>query len=142
MLVFETKEALFERLKAILPDGVQCTYAQTGAGDRRRQVWLGETADEEMQPVAMRQGPRKPTRVTGYIDAHALVTTPGDPLAAERAVYQLRSAIAEACRAIDRTAIAGLLDVRPESAAVDTAETTDGAMSALTVRVRVLGRVT
>ncbi|WP_371800892.1 hypothetical protein OHA38_20460 [Streptomyces sp. NBC_01732] len=141
-LIFEAKVALFEALKGLVPAGTQCSFADTGKADRRSQVWLGETTDEDLEPVAMRAGPRKPTAVTGYVEAHALVVSPGGPMAAERAVYELRDSIADACRSIDRVAIPGLLDIRPESASVDSAETTDGAYSALTVRVRVRGRVT
>ncbi|MFF4408119.1 hypothetical protein [Streptomyces sp. NPDC001404] len=141
-LTFDVKAALFDQLKTLVPAGTQCTFAQTGKADRRHQVWLGETTDDELQPTAMRAGPRKPTSVTGYVDVHALVTTPGDPMAAERGVNALREHIAEACRRVDIAALPGLLDVRAESANVDTAETTDGAFSALTVRIRIRGRVT
>ncbi|MEV6399618.1 hypothetical protein AB0M39_33370 [Streptomyces sp. NPDC051907] len=141
-LIFEAKVALHERLKALVPAGVQCTFAETGQEDRRQQIWLGAITEDEAEPVAMRAGPRKPTAVTGYVEAHAVVITPGDPIAAERGVYGLREHIAEACRSVDRTSVPGLLDIRPESSTVDTAETTDGAFSALTVRVKVRGRVT
>lgn len=141
-LIFDAKVALFEALKARVPASTQCTFADTGKADRRSQVWLGETTDEDLEPVAMRAGPRKPTSVSGYVEAHALTISPGGPIVAERAVYELRDCIADACMSIDRASIPGLLDVRPESASVDSAETTDGAYSALTVRVRVRGRVT
>ncbi|MFI9206196.1 hypothetical protein [Streptomyces sp. NPDC053048] len=141
-LIFDAKAALFDRLKAATPTGVQCTFAETGKSDRRQQVWLGASTDDELQPVAFRQGPRKPTAVTGYVDVHALVITPGDPMGAERAVYGLRDAITEACRSVDPASVPGLLDVRPESSETETAETTDGAYAALTVRVRIRGRVT
>lgn len=139
-LIFDAKAALFAALKANVPAGVQCTWAETGKADRRQQVWLGATTEAEMNVVAMRQGPRKPTAVTGYVDVHALVMLPGDPIAAERAVYGLRDAIAEACRSVAPTVVTGLLDVRPESSETETAESTDGAYAALTVRVRIRGR--
>ncbi|MET9617116.1 hypothetical protein [Kitasatospora indigofera] len=141
-LIFEAKVVLFERLKALVPATVQCTFADAGKADRRQQVWLGETTEDDLEPVAMRAGSRKPTAVSGLIEAHALVILPGGPVGAERAVYALREYIAEACRSLDPGAVPGLIDVRPESATVDTAETTDGAYSALTVRVRVRGRET
>ncbi|MFC9651464.1 hypothetical protein [Streptomyces sp. NPDC056937] len=141
-LIFEVKVALYEALKGLVPANTQCTFADTGKADRRSQVWLGETTDEDLVPTAMRAGVRKPTAVSGYVEAHALVISPGGPIVAERAVYGLRDHIKDACDAIDRASIPGLLDVRPESATVDTAETTDGAYSALTVRVHVRGRVT
>ncbi|MCX5153697.1 hypothetical protein OG914_06690 [Streptomyces sp. NBC_00291] len=141
-LIFETKAALFEQLKALAPAGVQCSWAETGQSDRRQHIWLGATVDEELEPSAMRAGPRKPTTVTGYVDAHAVAISPGNPMTAERSVYALRAVIAEACRGVDRAAVAGLVDVRPESTSVETAETTDGAYSALTVRVKVRGRTT
>jgi hypothetical protein len=141
-LTFDAKVALFERLKANVPAGVQCTFAESGDTSRRRQIFLGSTTDDDVAAVAMRDGPKKPTSVTGYVEVHALCITPGDPVAAERGVYELRDVIAEACSQVDRTAVKGLVDLRPESATVDTAETTDGAYSALTVRVRVRGRVT
>ena len=141
-LIFDAKVALFERLKVLVPPGVQCTFADSGKADRRSQVWLGETTEDDLEPVAMRAGVRKPTAVSGYVEAHALVMSPGGPIVAERAVYGLRECIAEACRSLDLGAVPGLIDVRPESAQVDTAETTDGAYSALTVRVRVRGRET
>ena len=141
-LIFDTKVALFERLKLVVPAGTQCTFAEKGDTNRRRQVFLGSTTDDDMQAIAFRDGPKKPTSITGYVEVHALNITPGDPVSAERGVYELRDAIAEACSQLDRTAVTGLVDVRPESATVDTAETTDGAYSALTIRVRVRGRVT
>ncbi|WP_328691141.1 hypothetical protein OG879_31385 [Streptomyces caniferus] len=134
--------ALFEALKTTVPTGVQCTYAETGKADRRQQVWLGASTDDDLAPVAMRDGPRKPTSVTGYVEAHALVISPGNPIDAERGVYVLRDAITGACAAVDRNSVPGLVDMRPESASVETSETTDGAYSALTMRVRVRGRVT
>lgn len=141
-LIFEAKVALFERLKALVPAGVQCTFADKGDSNSRQQVWLGATTDDDMSVAAFREGPRKPTTVTGYVEVNAVVVTPGDPVAAERATDALRGPIAEACRSVDRTAVVGLQDLRPESATTDTAETTDGAYSALTVRVRIRGRVT
>lgn len=141
-LIFETKVALFGALKNAVPAGVQCTFAEKGDTGRRRQVWLGASTDDDLQPAGMRDGPRKPTNITGYVEVLAIVVSPGDPLAAERSVYELRDCIAAACTALDRTAVAGLIDLRPESATVETSETTDGAFSALTVRVKVRGRVT
>lgn len=141
-LIFETKVALFEAVRALSPAGVQVTFAETGSADRRRSIWFGSTVDDDMQAVAMKDGPRKPTTVTGYIEVHAYVIYPGDPVAAERAVYELRDVIVAACPNVDRRAVRGLLDVRPESAVVDTGETTDGTLSGLTMRVRVRGRVT
>jgi hypothetical protein len=143
-IIFETKAALFERLRALVPAGTQVTFAQTGKQDRRQQIWLGESADDELEPVAMRAGTRKPTSVTGTItiEVHAVCISPGNPIDAERAVHGLREHIAEACRTVDLRAIPGLIDVRPSSAQVETGEHTDGAYSALTVSVRVRGRVT
>ncbi|MFF2039379.1 hypothetical protein ACFVVX_03030 [Kitasatospora sp. NPDC058170] len=141
-LIFETKVALFEAFKTRVPSGVQVSFADTGKADRRSQVWLGETTEDDLEPVAMRAGARKPTAVSGYVEAHGLVISPAGPIVAERAVYGLRECIAEACRSIDPATIPGLIDVRPESVQVDTAETTDGAYSALTVRVRIRGRQT
>ncbi|MEW2406466.1 hypothetical protein [Streptomyces griseoviridis] len=138
--MFDTKSALFERLKASVPAGVQCTYAETGDNSRRQQVWLGASTDDDLASAGMREG-RKPTNVTGYVEVHGVVISPGNPIDAERGVYVLRDSIAEACATVDRTAVTGLVDLRPESAAVETSETTDGAFSALTVRVRVRGRV-
>ncbi|MFJ7419782.1 hypothetical protein ACIQXD_14370 [Streptomyces uncialis] len=140
-LVFEAKVALFDRLKAAVPAGVQCTFAETVKSDRRQQVWLGATGDEELAVTAMRQGPRKPTALTSFVDVHALVILPGDPIGAERAVYGLREAIVGACRALAPGTLPGLLDVRPESSESETAESTDGAYAALTVRVRIRGRI-
>ncbi|MFE2245253.1 hypothetical protein [Streptomyces lavendulae] len=139
-LIFETKVALFEALKSAVPTGVQCTFAETGKADRRQQVWLGATVDDDLAPVGMRDG-RKPTNVTGYVEVNAVVVSPGNPVDAERSVYALRDAISGAVSALDVRAVTGLLDVRPESASVETSETTDGAFSALTMRVRVRGRV-
>lgn len=141
-LIFETKVALFDALKAHAPAGTQVTFAENPEGVRKRQLWLGATMDDDLQPVAMRDGPRKPTNVTGYIDVSARSVSPAGALAAERSVNELREAITSACAALDRTSVPGLMDVRPESAAVETLETTDGAHSALVVRVRVRGRVT
>lgn len=141
-IIFETKVRLFEALKSTVPAGVQLSFADTGEANRRSQVWLGETTEDDLEPVAMRAGQRKPTAVSGLVDAHALVISPGGPIVAERAVYELREAIEAACRLIDPATVPGLLAVRPESAQVDTAETPDGAYSALTVRVRVRGRQT
>lgn len=142
MLLFTAKSALFEALKSRAPAGTQVSFADTGQQDRRSHLWLGETADEETEPVGMRAGPRKPTAVTGSIDVHAVVVSPAGPVAAEQAVYGLREAVFTACRAVDPATVPGLLDMRPESATVETAESTDGAYSALTVRVRVRGRLT
>jgi hypothetical protein len=141
-LIFDAKVALFDKLKAAVPTGVQCTFAETGDTSRRKAVWLGATTDDDLAPVAMRSG-AKPTNVTGYVEAHAVVTTPGDPIAAERAVYEIRDHVKAACAALnaDLPSVPGLLDVRPESASVESTETTDGAYAALTVRVRVRGRV-
>ncbi|MEV6730069.1 hypothetical protein [Streptomyces sp. NPDC051364] len=139
---FEAKSALFDALKAAVPAGVQCTWAETGKADRRQQVWMGATTEDDMAVTALRQGPRKPTAVTAFVDVHALVVQPGSPMAAERSVYVLREAIADACRAVPAGAVPGLLDVRPESSETETAESTDGAFAALTVRVRIRGRVT
>lgn len=141
-LIFDAKVALYERMKAAAPTGVQCTFAETGDNSRRKQVWLGATADDDLAPVAMRAG-AKPTNVTGYVEVHAVVITPGDPITAERAVYEIRDFVKDACGALngDLPSVRGLLDVRPESASVESTETTDGAFSALTVRVRVRGRV-
>ncbi|QAX94707.1 hypothetical protein HOV12_gp07 [Streptomyces phage Lilbooboo] len=141
-LIFDAKVALFDKLKALAPADVQCTFAETGDNSRRKQVWLGATTDDELAPVAMRSG-AKPTNVTGYVEAHAVVTTPGNPIDAERGVYAIRDVVKDACGALnaDLASVPGLLDVRPESASVESTETTDGAYSALTVRVRVRGRV-
>ncbi|MGW3073546.1 hypothetical protein [Kitasatospora sp. NPDC001132] len=141
-IIFETKVRLFEALKTSVAAGVQVTFADAGKADRRSQVWLGETTEDDLEPVAMRAGQRKPTAVSGLVEAHALVISPGGPIAAERAVYELREAVEAACRLIDPATVPGLTDVRPESVQVDTAETPDGAYSALTVRVRVRGRQT
>ncbi|CAA07108.1 gp38 [Lomovskayavirus C31] len=141
-LIFNAKVRLFEALKANVPGDVQCTFAETGDNSRRKQVWLGATVDDDLAPVAMRSG-AKPTNVTGYVEAHAVVTTPGNPVDAERAVYGIRDYVKAACAAVnaDLVSVPGLMDVRPESASVESTETTDGAYSALTVRVRVRGRV-
>lgn len=141
-LMFDAKVALFEALKGLVPAGVQCTFAETGQSDRRRQLWLGATVDEELEPAGMRAGPYKPTAVTGWVDVHAVVIVAGDPVAAELGVYALRDVVSDACRAVDRASVPGLIDLRPESSTVETTETTDGALSALTVRVRVRGRTT
>jgi hypothetical protein len=142
MFMFNVKSALHETLTTIVPAGIQVTYAETGKADRRLQIWLGESTDEDLEVAAFRAGTRKPTNVSGTIEAHAVAVTPGKPIEAERAVYGLREHIAEACRSLDRASVPGLIDLRPESASVDTAETTDGAYSALTVRVHVRGRLT
>ena len=141
-LIFDAKVRLFEALKATVPADVQCTFAETGDNSRRKQVWLGATTDDDLAPAAMRSG-AKPTNVTGYVEAHAVVTTPGNPIDAERAVYAIRDHVKDACGVMnaDLASVPGLLDVRPESASVESTETTDGAYSALTVRVRVRGRV-
>ncbi|WP_274031184.1 hypothetical protein [Streptomyces sp. MMBL 11-1] len=141
-LIFDAKVRLFDALKVVIPGDVQCTFAETGDTSRRKTVWLGATVDDDLAPVAMRAG-AKPTNVTGYVEAHAVVTTPGNPIDAERAVYGIRDYVKEACAAMnaDLASVPGLLDVRPESASVESTETTDGAYSALTVRVRVRGRV-
>ncbi|MFD3904140.1 hypothetical protein HXS80_15850 [Streptomyces sp. CB04723] len=141
-LIFDAKVRLFDALKAVTPGDVQCTFAETGDTSRRKQVWLGATVDDDLAPVAMRAG-AKPTNITGYVEAHAVVTTPGNPIDAERAVYGIRDYVKQACAAVnaDLASVPGLLDVRPESASVESTETTDGAYSALTVRVRVRGRV-
>lgn len=141
-IIFEAKVRLFEAIRSTAPAGVQVTFADTGKADRRSQVWLGETTEDDLEPVAMRAGQRKPTAVSGLVEAHALVISPGGPIVAERSVYGLREAIDAACRLIDPATVPGLIDVRPESVQVDTAETPDGAYSALTVRVRVRGRQT
>jgi hypothetical protein len=139
-LIFETKVALFDALKLAVPAGVQCTWAETGKADRRQQVWLGANVDDELAPVGMRSG-AKPTSVTGYIEVHAVVISPGKPVDAERSVYALRNAVSAAVSGMDTRAVTGLLDVRAESATVETSESTDGAYSALVMRVRVRGRV-
>lgn len=141
-LIFDAKVALFERMKAATPTGVQCTFAETGDNSRKKQVWLGATTDDDLAPAAMRSG-AKPTNVTGYVEVHAVVITPGDPIHAERSVYEIRDFVKDVCGALngDLASVPGLLDVRPESASVESTETTDGAFSALTVRVRVRGRV-
>lgn len=141
-LIFDAKVALYERLKATAPSGVQCTFAETGDNSRRKHVWLGATTDDDLVPVAMRAG-AKPTNVSGYVEAHAVVTTPGNPIDAERGVYAIRDFVKDACGWMNANlaAVPGLIDVRPESASVETTETTDGAYSALTLRVRVRGRV-
>lgn len=141
-LIFDAKVALFGRLQASVPAGVQCTFAETGDNSRRKQVWLGSTTDDDLVSAAMRAG-AKPTNVTGYVEVHAVVITPGKPMDAERAVYEIRDGVKDACLALngDLPSVPGLLDVRAESATVETIETTDGAYSALTLRVRVRGRV-
>ncbi|MEU9231219.1 hypothetical protein [Streptomyces subrutilus] len=141
-LIFDAKVALFGAIKAAMPSGIQCTFAETGDTARRKHVWLGATTDDDLAAVAMRSGP-KPTNVTGFIEVHAVVTTPGNPLDAERVVYEIRNHVKTACGALNANlaAVPGLLDVRAESASVETTETTDGAYSALTLRVRVRGRV-
>lgn len=140
-LIFEAKVLLFEALKASVPATVLCTFAETGDTARRQQVWLGATTDDDVQPVAFGDGTRQPTSVTGSVDVHAVVISPGNPVDAERSVNTLRDHITEACASIRPGAFRGLIDVRPVSASVDTSETTDGAYSALTVRVRIRGRV-
>ncbi|MEV0126347.1 hypothetical protein AB0I16_33185 [Streptomyces sp. NPDC050703] len=141
-LIFDAKVALFEALKVVMPSGVQCSFAETGDTSRRKTVWLGATTDDDLAPVAMRAGP-KPTNVTGYVEVQAVVVTPGNPVDAERQVYEIRDHVKTACAALNANlpAVPGLLDVRPESASVESTETTDGAYSALTLRVRVRGRV-
>lgn len=141
-LIFDVKVALFEAIKAEVPAGVQVTFAETGDTGRRKQVWLGATTDDDLAPVAMRAG-AKPTNVTGYVEVQAIVIAAGSPINAERAVYELRDYVKTACAALNSSlaAIPGLQDVRPESANVESTETTDGAFSALTLRVRVRGRV-
>ncbi|MEV8015641.1 hypothetical protein AB0O76_04635 [Streptomyces sp. NPDC086554] len=141
-LIFDAKVALFNAVKAVLPGGVQCTFAETVKQDRRKQVWFGATTDDDLAPVAMRSG-AKPTNVTGYVEVHAVAVIPGNPIDAERAVYELRDYVKTACGALNSAlaVVPGLLDVRAESASVETSETTDGAYSELTLRVRVRGRV-
>ncbi|QAY26932.1 hypothetical protein SEA_SHAWTY_7 [Streptomyces phage Shawty] len=141
-LIFDAKVALFEKLKAIAPGDVQCTFAEPGDKARRKAVWFGATTDDDLAPAAMRAGP-KPTNVTGYVEVQAVVITPGKPMDAERSVYAVRDVVKEACGALnaDLASVPGLLDVRAESASVESVETTDGAYSALTLRVRVRGRV-
>ena len=141
-LIFDAKVALFGAVKAAMPGGVQVTFAETGDNTRRKSVWLGATTDDDLAPAAMRSGP-KPTNVTGYVEVHAVVLTPGDPINAERSVYEIRDAVKTACVALNANlaAVPGLLDVRAESATVESTETTDGAYAALTLRVRVRGRV-
>ncbi|MEU8791557.1 hypothetical protein [Streptomyces sp. NPDC048643] len=141
-LIFDAKVALFEALKAATPGGTQVTFAETGDTGRRQQVWLGATTDDDLAPAAMRSGP-KPTNVTGYVEVHAVAITPGNPIDAERAVYAIRDNVKDACGAMNANlaAVPGLLDVRAESTSVESTETTDGAYSALTLRVRVRGRV-
>ncbi|MFJ8955630.1 hypothetical protein ACIRO1_36620 [Streptomyces sp. NPDC102381] len=141
-LIYDAKVALFEALRNAVAADVQCTYAETGDNSRRKQVWLGATTDDDLAPVAMRAG-SKPTNVTGYVEVHAVVSSPGNPIDAERAVYEIRDSAKSACAALNASlnVVPGLLDVRPESASVETTETTDGAYSALTLRVRVRGRV-
>ncbi|MFE9026232.1 hypothetical protein ACFYOA_08210 [Streptomyces iakyrus] len=140
-LIFNAKVALHERLKGSLPGDTQCTFADPGEPARRKAVWLGATTDDDLAPTAMRDGPRKPTTVTGYVEAHAVVISPGNPIDAERSVYELRDHITDACSLLDRATVPGLVDVRPESATVETSESPDGVFSALTLRVRVRGRV-
>ncbi|WP_030244204.1 hypothetical protein [Streptomyces sp. NRRL S-350] len=141
-VIFDAKVALFEALKVALPSRVQVSFADTGEANRRAHVWLGETTEEDLEPVAMRAGQAKPTAVNGLVDVHGFYVSPGGPIEAERFVYGLREIVAAACRLIDPATVPGLIDVRPESVQVDTAETPDGAYSALTVRVRVRGRQT
>lgn len=141
-LVFDTKVALFEALKANAPGGTQCTFAQTGDADRGKQIWLGETIDDELKTAAFHAQPRKPTDVSASVDVHLLATSPGDPMDAERQVYALREAAVSACVSVDRAAIPGLMDLRAESAAVETGESADGSFSMMTIRVRIRGRVT
>lgn len=141
-LIFEAKVRLFEAIKAAVPATVQVTFADPGKADRRTQVWLGETAEEDLEPVAMRAGVRKPTSVSGTVEVHAVHVSPGGPIVAERFIYGLREVVMAACSLVDPAAVPGLIDVRPEAVTVDTAESTDGAYSALTVRVRVRGRQT
>lgn len=141
-VIFEVKVRLFEAIKAVLPTSYQVTFADSGKADRRTQVWLGETAEEDLEPVAMRAGARKPTAINGTVEIHAVHVSPGGPVVAERFIYELRDALEAACRLVDSATVPGLIDVRPEAATVDTAESTDGAYSALTVRVRVRGRQT
>jgi hypothetical protein len=140
--MFDVKSALFAALQANAPGGTQVTYAEPGKTDRRVQLFLGSATDDELSPAGMRQGPRKPTNVTGTVEVHGVSISPGGPMDAERIVYGLRDAVTDACLSIDRASVAGLIDIRPESSSVDTAESTDGAYSALTVRVQVRGRVT
>ncbi|QNE73996.1 hypothetical protein F0344_04725 [Streptomyces finlayi] len=141
-LIFDVKVALYEAIRAAVPGGVQVTFAETGDTGRRKQVWLGATTDDDLTPAAMRVGP-KPTNVTGYVEVQAVVIVPGSPVNAERAAYELRDYVKDACGAVNSNlaVVPGLQDVRPESSSVETAETTDGAFSALTLRVRVRGRV-
>lgn len=141
-LIFDAKVALFEAIKAAMPTGVMVTFAETGDNNRRKQVWLGATTDDDLLPAGMRAG-LKPTNVTGYVEAHAVVVTPGNPIDAERGVYEIRDHVKDACAALNAnpSLVPGLIDMRPESATVESTETTDGAFSALTLRVRVRGRV-
>ncbi|MFF7361082.1 hypothetical protein [Streptomyces sp. NPDC008125] len=141
-LIFEAKVALYEAIRAAVPAGVQVTFAETGDTGRRKQLWLGATTDDDLTPVAMRAG-AKPTNLTGYVEVHAVVIAAGSPINSERAAYELRDYVKTACGALNSNlaAVPGLLDVRPESASVESTETTDGAFSALTLRVRVRGRV-
>ncbi|MER5638427.1 hypothetical protein ABT095_15880 [Kitasatospora sp. NPDC002227] len=141
-LIFEAKVRLFEALKAATPAHVRVTFADTGETSRRTQMWLGETTEDDLEPVAMRAGSHKPTSVSGTVEVHAVHVSPGGPIEAERYAYGLRDVVTAACRLVDPVTVPGLIDVRPESAQVDTAESTDGAYSALTVRVRVRGRET
>jgi hypothetical protein len=140
--MFDVKSALFAAIQSNTPAGTQVAYADPGETARRNVIFLGNATDDDNEVAGMRQGPRKPTNVSGTIEVHAVVITPGKPIDAERAVYGLRDTITDACAGVDRASVAGLMDLRPESASVDTAETTDGAYSALTVRVHVRGRIT
>lgn len=141
-LIFDAKVALFGKLRAAVPAGVQCTFAEKAKTTGKKAVWLGASTDDDLAPVAMRAG-AKPTNVTGYVEVHSVVITPGDPIDAERAVYGIRDSVKAACAALnaDLPSVPGLMDVRPESATVEATETTDGAYAALTLRVRVRGRV-
>jgi len=141
-VVFETKLALFEALKLRFGGGPMktlVTWADPADKAFSRSVWFTESTEPELEAVALVAGRRKPTNLTAELTIRAVAVAPGDPINAERAVYQLRAEIEKAVLDdFTPDAVPGLVDVRPIRATVTNGESPSGtaAMCDFTVRVR------
>jgi hypothetical protein len=115
------------------------TWADPADKAFARSVWFTDTVEPELEPSGMVAGRRKPTNLTAELTIRAVAVAPGDPVNAERVVYQLRADIETAVLDLfSPDTVPGLIDVRPLRAVVTNGESPAGtaAMCDFTVRVR------
>ncbi|MCP3800196.1 hypothetical protein NLX83_13100 [Allokutzneria sp. A3M-2-11 16] len=142
-IVFLTKQAIHAALRARLSgSGVLVAWADPADKARRRSVWFTETVEPDVEPTGMVPGRRKPSVLTADVTIRAICVAPGDPVHAERGVWELRDQVdAAVMEEFDPGTVPGLIDVRPVRAVVTGGESFLGTTAQCDYTVRVRARL-